>query len=130
MPLRRALAAIRVLDAKRPAPKHPARATTESPVGLLARGSPPVTAFPGLSQWQFGTGSPPTVAGAAAALEHSFRTAFPVRSRMRDRRSRALNGRHLRFVNAEAPRALAVDFLAAIVVRSSTPTGGTKKGTW
>jgi hypothetical protein len=31
----------------RPAPRHPARATTESTAGLLARGSLPVTAFPG-----------------------------------------------------------------------------------
>src|SRR5580692_3069681 len=29
------------------APRHPARLTTESTAGLLARGSPPVTAFPG-----------------------------------------------------------------------------------
>src|SRR5258708_28584203 len=28
-------------------PRHPARLTTESTAGLLARGSPPVTAFPG-----------------------------------------------------------------------------------
>src|SRR5262249_42358939 len=34
-------------DAVRPAPRHPARTTTESTAGLLARGSPPVTAFPG-----------------------------------------------------------------------------------
>jgi hypothetical protein len=31
----------------RPAPRHPARAATESTAGLLACGSPPVTAFPG-----------------------------------------------------------------------------------
>src|SRR5438445_1292691 len=31
----------------RPAPRHPARPATESTAGLLARGSPPVTAFPG-----------------------------------------------------------------------------------
>jgi hypothetical protein len=31
----------------RPAPRHPARLATESTAGLLARGSPPVTAFPG-----------------------------------------------------------------------------------
>ncbi len=30
----------------RPAPRHPARPATESTAGLLARGSPPVTAFP------------------------------------------------------------------------------------
>src|SRR3984893_12485930 len=29
------------------APRHPARHTTEPTAGLLARGSPPVTAFPG-----------------------------------------------------------------------------------
>ena len=58
--------------------------------------------LPGWSQWQCGTGSPLTVAGAAAALELSFRTAFPVRSRVRDRRSPPLNGRHPRLVNAAA----------------------------
>ena len=42
--------------------------------------------LPGLSQWQCGTGSPLTVAGAAAELERSLRTAFPLRSRARDRR--------------------------------------------
>src|SRR3984885_5348991 len=63
------------------APRHPARLTTESTAGLLARGSLPVTAFPGLSQWLCGSGSPLTVAGAAAAWELAFRTAFPVRSR-------------------------------------------------
>jgi len=63
-------------------PGAPRRVTTESTAGLLARGSPPVTAFPGLFPVAIGTGSPLTVAGAAAALEQSFRTAFPVRSRM------------------------------------------------
>jgi hypothetical protein len=71
--------------------------------------------LPGFSQWQFGTGSPPTVAGAAAALEQSFRTAFPVRSRMRDRRLQPVNVRHPCFVNAGAIT-LAVDSLRAIVV--------------
>src|SRR5262249_44842796 len=70
----------------RPALRHPAQHASASTVGLLACGSPPVTAFPGLSQWPCGTGSPLTVAGAAADLEPAFRTAFPVRSRVRDRR--------------------------------------------
>src|SRR6202140_4510090 len=55
--------------------------TIVSTAGLLARGSLPVTAFPGLTQWLCGSGSPLTVAGAAAAWELAFRTAFPVRSR-------------------------------------------------
>src|SRR3954452_21528776 len=59
--------------------------------------------LPGSFQWQCGTGSPLTVAGTAAVLEPAFRTAFPVRSLVRDRRSRALNGRHPRFVNADLP---------------------------
>ena len=36
----------RVPERNRPAPRHPARPATESTAGLLARGSPPVTAFP------------------------------------------------------------------------------------
>src|ERR1700704_3695263 len=43
--------------------------------------------LPGLSQWLCGTGSPLTVAGAAAELEPWLLTAFPVRSLVRDRRS-------------------------------------------
>jgi hypothetical protein len=50
-------------------PRHPARRMRESTVGLLARGSPPGTAFPGFPQWLCGTGSPLTVAGAAAELK-------------------------------------------------------------
>src|ERR1051326_6952500 len=52
----------------RPTPEHPARRATDLTAGLLARGSPPVTAFPGFSQWHCGTSSPLTVAGAAAEL--------------------------------------------------------------
>src|SRR6267154_5829343 len=88
------------------APRHPARHTTESTAGLLARGSPPVTAFPGMSQWLCGSGSPLTVAGAAAESElwelcSRSLTAFPVRSHVRDRRSRSLNGARRRLVNAD-----------------------------
>src|SRR6266700_3848978 len=57
--------------------------------------------LPGLSQWRRGSGSPLTVAGAAAELELSFHTAFPVRSHVRDRRCRLLSGRHARLVNAD-----------------------------
>jgi hypothetical protein len=56
-------------ECRRPTPRHPARRTLESTVGLLARGSLPGTAFPGFPQWLCGMGSPLTVAGAAAALE-------------------------------------------------------------
>ena len=45
-----------------------------------------------LTQWPSGTGSPLTVAGAAAELERWFRTAFPLRSRVRDRRCGELTG--------------------------------------
>ncbi len=55
-------------DSDRPPPGHPARRATELTAGLLARGSPPVTAFPGSPQWHCGTSSPLTVAGAAADL--------------------------------------------------------------
>jgi hypothetical protein len=47
------------------------------------------------------SGSPLTVAGAAAELEPWFRIAFPVRSLVRDRRWRPLNGLHPPFVNAD-----------------------------
>src|SRR5258708_1983397 len=57
--------------------------------------------LPGLAQWRRGSGSPLTVAGAAAELELSFHTAFPVRSHVRDRRCRLLSGRHARLVNAD-----------------------------
>src|ERR1700720_2154502 len=82
------------------APRHPARLTTESTAGLLARGSLPVTAFPGLTQWLCGSGSPLTVAGAAAAWELAFRTAFPVRSRYERPSYRVTKGAHGCFVNA------------------------------
>src|SRR5215831_20679992 len=110
----------RVLHAKRPAPRHPARATTESTAGLLARGSPPVTAFPGFAPVAMWHGLAAYSCGGSCGLGTWFRTAFPVRSRVRDRRSQPLNGGHPRFVNAGT--ALAVDSPAAIVVRSSTPT--------
>src|SRR5690242_14120012 len=66
------------IDPTRGTPPGPAIAST---AGLLARGSVPVTAFPGWSQWRCGSGSPLTVAGAAAELGVlDARTAFPVRS--------------------------------------------------
>src|SRR5262245_24612478 len=80
------LSRFRVPKASRPAPGHPARRTTESTVGLLACGSLPSPPSR-LSQWQCGTGSPLTVAGAAAELEQSLLTAFPVRISANDRRS-------------------------------------------
>jgi adenosylcobinamide kinase / adenosylcobinamide-phosphate guanylyltransferase len=55
--------------------------------------------LPGITQWLRGKGSPPTVAGAAAALELVFRTAFPVGSPARDHRSPTVNGRLPTFVN-------------------------------
>src|SRR5262249_40402675 len=47
VPLRRGDRPDAGADAVRPATRHPARTTTESTAGLLAPGSPPVTAFPG-----------------------------------------------------------------------------------
>jgi hypothetical protein len=88
------------------APRHPAR--LHDRIDGRSPGSR-VTArhrLPGMSQWLCGSGSPLTVAGAAAESElwepgsRSF-TAFPVRSHVRDRRSRSLNGRHRRLVNAD-----------------------------
>src|SRR3954454_13845991 len=78
------------IDIVRGTPPGP---TIVSTAGLLARGSLPVTAFPGWTQSLCGSGSPLTVAGAAAAWELAFRTAFPVRSsRGRDRRCDAIEG--------------------------------------
>src|SRR5260370_15458168 len=61
--------------------------------------------LPGLPQWLCGSGSPLTVAGAAAESElwepgSPFHTAFPVRSQVRDRRSGSLNGPRRHLVNA------------------------------
>ena len=80
-------------DANRPAPRHPARRHDRidgrSPGSRVAARH----RLPGIVPVACGTGSPLTVAGAAADLEPAFRTAFPVRSLVRDRRSRPLNGR-------------------------------------
>ena len=93
------------LIGNRSAARHPARATTESTAGLLARGSPPVTAFPGFVPVAMWHGLAAYSCGGSCGIGTSFRTAFPVRSRLRDRRSRPLNGGRLRFVNADALRA-------------------------
>jgi hypothetical protein len=72
----------RVLDWSRSAPRHPARATNESTAGLLARGSPPVTAFPGLVPVAMWHGLAAYSCGGSCGIGTSFRTAFPVRSRV------------------------------------------------
>src|SRR3984893_12776503 len=95
-----------VQDANRPSAEAPRPAHDR--IDGRSPGSP-VTArhrLPGLSQWLCGSGSPLTVAGAAAESERwepcsRSLTAFPVRSHVRDRRSRPLNGSHRRLVNAE-----------------------------
>jgi len=60
------------------APRHPARRATSidgrSPGSRVSA----FAAFPGVSQWLFGLGSPLTVAGAAADFGRSALTAFPV----------------------------------------------------
>jgi hypothetical protein len=66
--------------------------------------------------------------GGSCGLGTLFRTAFPVRSRMRDRRSRPLNGGRRRFVNAEGC-ALAVDPPTAIVPGLLDSHAGGKNGT-
>src|SRR5438477_10857208 len=73
--------------------------------------------LPGLSQWRRGSGSPLTVAGAAADLEPPkwFDTAFPVRSHVRDRRCRSLSGRHVGLVNAVGISRFAVAPTVAIL---------------
>jgi hypothetical protein len=81
--------------------------------------------LPGLTQWLCGSGSPLTVAGAAVALEPAFRTTFPLRSRSRDRRSGALNGRGPPFVNACVPGAPNPKF-AHTVGQARPPTSGSK----
>src|SRR5262249_36000638 len=102
VPLRRGDRPDAGADATRPAPRHPARATTESTAGLLARGAPPVTAFPGGPSGNVARARPLTVGRAARARELCVRPAFPFRSRGRDGRSPPLNGRHPRLVNADA----------------------------
>jgi hypothetical protein len=58
---------------------HPAPVVgTIATAGLLARGSPPGSAFPGHPSGTVDPGSPPTVAGAAPALARG-RTGFPLR---------------------------------------------------
>jgi hypothetical protein len=118
----------RVLDWNRSAARHPARATTESTAGLLARGSPPVTAFPGFVPVAMWHGLAAYSCGGSCGIGTWFRTAFPLHSRVRDRRSRPLNGGHPRFVNADALRAcdrFAGSYSRAVV--DSHPVG-TKKG--
>jgi len=88
-------------------PEAPRRATTESTAGLLARGSPPVTAFPGLGpSGNVARARRLQLRGQLRLLEHWFRTAFPVRSRVRDRRLQPVNGCGARFVNGDAPLCL------------------------
>ena len=65
------------IDARTPRPDAHAR-DLRLTAGLLACGSSPSVAFPGRqSQWTLTEDSPLTVAGAAAALGESARTAFP-----------------------------------------------------
>jgi hypothetical protein len=117
------------------AAEAPRPANRESTVGLLARGSPPVTAFPGFPSGS-GLGSPLTVAGAAAALKvlpspparrlkKGLRTAFPVIPPRRDRRSAVHKVRRAAFVNhlwgwfATVPAAPTAKCVALLV-----PNGG------
>src|SRR6202035_5220874 len=88
------------------APRHPARLTTESTAGLLARGSPPVTAFPGCPSGSVVRARRLQLRGQlrnrnSGSLCSRSLTAFPVRSHVRDRRSRTLNGSGGRLVNAD-----------------------------
>jgi hypothetical protein len=78
---------------------------TESTAGLLARGSPPVTAFPESSPVALWLGLAADSCGGSCGLGATpatamFRTAFPVRSHVRDRRYQALNGPRPTLVNA------------------------------
>src|SRR5215470_10466830 len=76
--------------ALRASSRHPARRATEPTVGLLARGSLPVTAFPGLTQWPVARARRLQLRGQPRIRDQMSRTAFPVAlSLERDRQSRA-----------------------------------------
>ncbi len=109
------------------APRHPARRATSidgrSPGSRVSA----FAAFPGNSQWLCGSSSPLTVAGAAADLGQS-RTAFPVRSHSRDRRSRHLTARARPLSMRTRKARLRSGGAQAIVVASSVPAWcGTKR---
>ena len=87
-----------------PTPGHPARRATDLTAGLLARGSPPVTAFPGIH--------PSGIVARARRLQlrgqlrigtERSRTAFPIHSsQRRDRQFQANKWPDPGFVNASA----------------------------
>ena len=101
------------------APRHPARRATSidgrSPGSRVSA----FAAFPGVSQWLFGSGSPLTVAGAAADFGRSALTAFPVPLIRETVDTRPLKAASAAFVNAARAwaRALAKRRQTAIVLR-------------
>src|SRR5262249_59914350 len=80
--------AIRVPRANRAAPRHPARRASESTAGLLARGSPPVTAFPDASSGVVARARRLQLRGQLWLWDPWVRTPFPVRSLLIDPRCR------------------------------------------
>src|ERR1043166_4282963 len=87
--------------------RHPARRATEPTVGLLARGSAPVTAFPGLTQWPVARGRRFQLRGQLRVLQGVSRPALPVRSFAGKRPPVAGNrGPWTAFVNAREVHAL------------------------
>src|SRR5262249_8060882 len=89
--------------ALRTSSRHPARRATEPTVGLLARGSLPVTAFPGLTQWPVVRARRLQLRGQLRIWKEVSRTAFPVGSFAGKRPSiGGIRGGATAFVNAGA----------------------------
>src|SRR5262249_11884957 len=117
-------------DATRPAPRHPARATTESTEGLLARGSAPVTAFPGCPSGNVARARRLQLRGPLRpwnfpSAPHSL---FTLAGDNADRRHLTVA---IRALSMPLQRSACGRFPAGysrVVV--DTHLGGTKKGTW
>ena len=116
-------------NADRPAPRHPARAEIESTAGLLARGSWPVTAFPGIVPVA------PWLKARRLQLRgqpRNWNVLVPHRipsslSLTRDRRSRTTRWLGGRFVNAGAPcSANGLGYIRCVV---GSRRGGSQQGT-
>jgi hypothetical protein len=134
------------------APRHPAQHATETTAGLLARGSKPVTAFPGIPSGIVARARRLQLRGQLRIrnLRSSPHSLFALMRETVDRctkrsRSAVVNAsvgvrlRKCRYQPAVSSHrltpggslSLAVGVLQAIVAGSSVPAcGGTKKGTW
>src|SRR5262249_161360 len=117
-------------DATRPAPRHPARATTESTAGLLARGAAPVTAFPGCPSGNVARARPLQLRGQARRLDFYSPppSLFALAWETVARRQLTVA---IRALSMPLQRSACGRFPAGysrVVV--DTHLGGTKKGTW